>query len=293
MLAILFSITTTYFCLYVAASFKLMIGHLINNTDLELLERLQVADSSILRLNLGQRWIGGSGYGLMFVFGDGIVVWRAWAVWSDKQSVIILPGLTLLATIATSLAVCVIQTIESIGSNIIYGTIAALANAAAALSIATNLIAVLLIGFKAYQHCKFMKDTLGVGTSVPGKVLMFLTESGIVYIISQIINFSLSVVDKADVSPLYEATEIWGAIMIIFSAAYPSLVILIVYNQHSIARLTEGSTAGSRNLGTHISFARSPPQQGTTVTDSIMIRSQTDNGFQASVARPTEEVSEV
>ncbi|KAJ7585866.1 hypothetical protein C8J56DRAFT_891727 [Mycena floridula] len=298
MLAILFSITTTYFCLYVAASFKLMIGHLINNTDLELLERLQVADSSILRLNLGQRWIGGSGYGPMFVFGDGIVVWRAWAVWSDKQSVIILPGLTLLATIATSLAVCVIQTIESIGSNIIYGTIAALANAAAALSIATNLIAVLLIGFKAYliwfsQHCKFMKDTLGVGTSVPGKVLMFLTESGIVYIIFQIINFSLSVVDKADVSTLYEATEIWGAIMIIFSAAYPSLVILIVYNQHSIARLTEGSTAGSRNMGTHISFAQAPPQQGTTVTESIMIRSQTDNGFQASVARPTEEVSEV
>ncbi|KAJ7588608.1 hypothetical protein C8J56DRAFT_939694 [Mycena floridula] len=129
-----------------------------------------------------------------------------------------------------------------------------------------------------------MYATTSLGTSAAGKVLMFLTESGIVYII----NFSLSIVDTTIGTPLDGASNIWGEIMIMFSAAYPSLVILIVYNQYSIARLTEGSTAGSRNVGTHISFAQSPPQQGTTVTDSIMIRSQADNGFQASVARPTE-----
>ncbi|KAJ7585852.1 hypothetical protein C8J56DRAFT_1085991 [Mycena floridula] len=293
MLAILFSITTTYFCLYVAAGFKLMIGGLIDNTDLELLERFEIADSSIQPLNLAQTWISGNGYGLIFVLADGIVVWRASAVWSEQQSVIILPALTLLATFATFLTVCSMQTIESTVTGIVPGTIAALANAASALSIATNLIAVLLIAFKTYQHWKFMKDTLGVGTSTSGKVLMFLTESGIVYIIFQIINLSLSAVDTAAGTPLDEAANIWSAIMIIFSAAYPSLVILIVYNQHSIARLTEVSTTGSRNLGTHISFARSPPQQGTTVTNSIMIRSQADNGFQASVARPTGEIPEV
>ncbi|KAJ7585875.1 hypothetical protein C8J56DRAFT_891737 [Mycena floridula] len=292
MLAIIFSITTTYFCLYVAAGFKLMIGALIDNTDLELVEKFEVADSSIQTLELALDWINGNGNGLTFIFGDGIVVWRAWAVWSNQQSVIILPALTLLATFATSLTVCVIQTIESNVSDIFGGTIAALANAGSALSIATNLIAVLLIGFKAYQHWKFMKDTVGVGTSAAGRVLMLLTESGIVYVIFQIINFSLSVANKADGTPLKGTTDIWGAIMIIFSAAYPSLVILIVYNQYSIARLTEGSTAGSRNLGTRISFAQPPPQQGTTDTDSIMIRSQGDNGFQASGARPTEEVSE-
>ncbi|KAJ7585900.1 hypothetical protein C8J56DRAFT_1086042 [Mycena floridula] len=274
MLAILFSITTTYFCLYVAAGFKLMIGALIDNTDLELSDKFEVADTSIDPLNLAQTWISGSGYGLIFVFGDGIVVWRAWAVWSDQRSVIILPALTLLATF-----VCVIQTIGSTVSSFSSGTIEALADAAAALSIATNLIAVLLIGFKAYliwfsQHWKFMRDMLGVGNSATGKVLMFLTESGIVYVICQIINFSLFVVDHTEGTSLDVATNIWTEIMIIFS-------------------LTEGSTAGNRNLGTRISFARPPPQQGTTVTDSIMIRSQADNGFQAGVARPTEEVLEV
>ncbi|KAJ7588603.1 hypothetical protein C8J56DRAFT_889372 [Mycena floridula] len=293
MLAVLFSIITAYFCLYIAAGFKLMIEALIDNTDLELLEKFEVANTSIEPLQLAQEWISGNGSGLLFVCGDGIVVWRAWAVWSDQQSVIILPALTLLATF-----VCVIQTIASTATHLLSGTIGALTTAASVLSITTNLIAVLLIGFKAYlirfsQHWKFMKDTVGVGTSAAGKVLMFLTESGIVYVIFQIINFCLSVVDNTNGAPLDEATDIWSAIMIIFSAAYPSLVILLVYNQHSIARLTEGSTAKSRNMGTHISFARSPPQQGTTVTDSIMIRSQTDNGFHASVARPTEEVPEV
>ncbi|KAJ7588637.1 hypothetical protein C8J56DRAFT_1049553 [Mycena floridula] len=293
MLAILFSITTTYFCLYVAGGFKQMIGCLINNTDLGLLERFEVADTNVLQLILAQRWISSNGNGLTFIFGDGIVVWRAWAVWFDQQSVIILPALTLLATFATVRTVCLIQTIESTTSSILSGTIGALTVAASVLSIATNLIAVLLIGFKAYQHWKFMKDTLGVGTSVAGKVLMILTESGTVYVIFQIINFSLYFGGPMDGTPQHEALDIWGVTMIIFSAAYPSLVILIVYNQHSISRLTAGSTVGSRNVGTHISFARSPPQQGTNVTDSIMIRSQADNGIQESVATPTEEVPEV
>ncbi|KAJ7588590.1 hypothetical protein C8J56DRAFT_939666 [Mycena floridula] len=106
MLAFLFSITTTYLCLYVAISFKLMIGCLIDNIDLELLERFEVADSSNLRLYLALD----SAFALQplpprsrFIFGDGIVVWRAWAVWSDQQSVIILSALTSMATFGMGL----------------------------------------------------------------------------------------------------------------------------------------------------------------------------------------------
>ncbi|KAJ7585863.1 hypothetical protein C8J56DRAFT_891724 [Mycena floridula] len=201
------------------AIFKLLIGCLIDNTDLELSERFSITDSTVLRLDLAERWIGGNGYGLM--------------------------------TIASTLP------------GVASGTIGALATAAAALSITTNLIAVLLIGFKAYQHWRFM-DTLGVGTSAAGKVLMFLTESGIVYVIFQIINFSLSAVTTTDGTPLNDAANISTMIMIILS-----------------------------KYGNPHSFARPPPQQGTTVTDSIMIRSQTDNGFQESLARPTEGVLEV
>ncbi|KAJ7585835.1 hypothetical protein C8J56DRAFT_1085976 [Mycena floridula] len=126
-----------------------MIGALISNTDLELLERFQVANSRIQPLNQALRWISGNGSRFMFVFGDGIVVWRAWAVWFDHKSMIILPALTLLASFATFLTVSVIETEDDTGFDILSGTSAALLPAASALSIATNLIAILLIGFKA------------------------------------------------------------------------------------------------------------------------------------------------
>ncbi|KAJ7588584.1 hypothetical protein C8J56DRAFT_889358 [Mycena floridula] len=137
------------------ASFKLMIGCLINNTDLELLERFEVADSSIQPLILAQIWINSNGNGLIFIFGDGIVVWQAWAGWSDQRSVIILPALTLLA--AFGMGLCFLNVL------LIY----------------VNYQATVL------THRKFMKDTVGVGTSAAGKVLMFLTESDIVYVIFQ------------------------------------------------------------------------------------------------------------
>ncbi|KAJ7575304.1 hypothetical protein C8J56DRAFT_1119667 [Mycena floridula] len=202
---------------------------------------------------------------LLLIFGDGIVVWRAWAIWHGQRSVIILPGLTLLATFALLLAVNILNTIAFVDPNFAHGKVASLQIAGATMSIVTNLMATNLIGLKTYQHWKFMKDTIGPGRSAAGKVLMFLTESGIVYIGFQIINTCLSSIDTNLGTALDIATRIWASIMITVSAIYPSLVILIVTNQHSISHITHGSTgvAGGDNPGTHISFAH-PASQGTT-----------------------------
>ncbi|KAJ7575309.1 hypothetical protein C8J56DRAFT_1119678 [Mycena floridula] len=240
LLTMIFLIATADFCLFVAVGFKLMIGALIKNTELELLERLEIANASVIQIDLAELWLNGNSSSLLFIFGDGIVVWRAWAIWHDQRSVIILPGLTLLATFG------------------------------ATMSIVTNLMATILIGLKTYQHWRFMKDTIGSGHSAAGKVLMFLTESGIVYIGFQIINVCLSLLDTTAGTALDIATEIWASIMCIVSAIYPSLVILIVTNQHSISHITYGSTGiagGDRNPGTHISFAHSALQETTDPTE--------------------------
>ncbi|KAJ7575313.1 hypothetical protein C8J56DRAFT_1032561 [Mycena floridula] len=265
LLTLIFLISTASFCLDVAFCFKLMIGALIKNPELELLERLEIANASITQIALAQHWLNGNGNSLLLIFGDGIVVWRAWAIWNGQRSVIMLPGLTLLATFALFLAENILQTITLDDANFIYGKIASLFIAGAAMSIVTNLIAIILIGLKTYQHWKFMKDTIGPGRSAAGKVLMFLTESGIVYIAFQIINICLTNVDTTQGTALDIAAEIWNDIVNIISAIYPSLVILIVTNQHSISHITHGSTgvAGGDNPGTHISFAH-PAPQGTT-----------------------------
>ncbi|KAJ7575322.1 hypothetical protein C8J56DRAFT_975927 [Mycena floridula] len=253
LLTVIFLITTASFCLEVAICFKLMIGALIDNPELELLERLEIVDASASLIRLADEWLNGGYNSLLLIFGDGIVVWRAWAIWHDQRSVIILPGLTLLATFGMFFVstLCSLVSLEL--------------SSRATMSIVTNLIAIILIGLKTYQHWKFMKDTIGPGRSAAGKVLMFLTESGIVYIGFQIIDICLATTDTTEGTALDIAAQIWNNIMSTVSAIYPSLVILIVTNQHSISHITHGSTgvAGGDNPGTHISFAH-PAPQGTT-----------------------------
>ncbi|KAJ7575306.1 hypothetical protein C8J56DRAFT_901202 [Mycena floridula] len=207
---VIFLITTASFCLDVAFCFKLMIGALIKNTELELLERLEIANASVIQIDLASGWLNGDTNSLLLIFGDGIVVWRAWAIWHGQRSIIILPGLTLLATFALFLAENILQTITSVDPAFVYGKVASLQIAGATMSIVTNLIATILIGLKTLlsQHWKFMKDTIGPGRSAAGKVLMFLTESGIVYIGFQIINICLATVDTTQGTALDIASQI-------------------------------------------------------------------------------------
>ncbi|KAJ7588636.1 hypothetical protein C8J56DRAFT_889402 [Mycena floridula] len=292
LLTLIFLIITTSFCLFVAICFKLLIGALIKNPELELSERFEIADASITQINLAQAWLNGDGNSLLLIFGDGIVVWRAWAIWHGQHSVIILPGLTLLASFALFLARNILGSITSTDPNFLYGKIANLLTAGATMSIVTNLMAIILIGLKTYQHWIFMKDTIGSGRSAAGKVLMFLTESGIVYIGFQIISICLVTPDITPGTALDIASRIWGIAVNTFSAIYPSLVILIVTNQYSISHITHGSTGvagGDRNPGTHISFAHSAPQGTTESTES-----QADAAVQSMIERhhDIEKVSE-
>ncbi|KAJ7580365.1 hypothetical protein C8J56DRAFT_896371 [Mycena floridula] len=237
MLAFIFLMITVYVCLSIATPLKLEIGVFVENPELELSQRVEIADDNVAQMKLAELWFGGNGNSLVFMFGDAIVIWRAWAVWAEKRGVIILPAMTLLTTFAP---------LDS--GNEIDGKIAALLTAGSVMSIVTNGIAVILIGIKAYQHRTFMKDTIGQGKSAAGKVLMFLTESGIVYIVFQIINTYLLSVDSKPNSALDNVQLIWGTEINIFCGIYPLLVILIVNHQHSIAQVTEASRPGMEIL---------------------------------------------
>ncbi|KAJ7577963.1 hypothetical protein C8J56DRAFT_363136 [Mycena floridula] len=287
MLTLIFIITTSFFGVTVACNFKLMTVALIENTEVDFSDRLEIASASILQMSLAQEWLGGNGASLLFIASDGIVVWRAWAIWPNHASVIILPALTLLATFAIFLALSIMQTISFTNTYTVYGMIAILSFSGRILSVVTNFIAVVLIAVKAYQHRKFMKDIIGQGTSASGKVLMFLTESGIVYVIFQIINVCLADSTKTGSATVDWVSHIWGLILNMLSAAYPSLVVLIVNSQHSIVDITKASTS-AENPGTHISFAHSSLLQGTI--DSTESRAQAT--VLSSTERHTEKIPE-
>ncbi|KAJ7579398.1 hypothetical protein C8J56DRAFT_897240 [Mycena floridula] len=253
MLAFIFLMITVYVCLSIATPLKLEIGVFVENPELELSQRVEIADDNIAQMKLAELWFGGNGNSLVFMFAP----------------------------------------LDS--GNEIDGKIAALLTAGPVMSIVTNGIAVILIGIKAYQHRTFMKATIGQGKSAAGKVLIFLTESGIVYIIFQIINTYLLSVDSKPNSTLDYVQLIWAVEMNIVcdqcskhpQGIYPLLVILIVNHRHSIAHITEASRPGDGNPGTHISFAHSSPLQHTTESTE----SQLDAAVQGSGERDTEKVS--
>ncbi|KIK65921.1 hypothetical protein GYMLUDRAFT_952440 [Collybiopsis luxurians FD-317 M1] len=188
---------------------------LVKNTELPLAQRFSIASNSILQLSIVEMWLGGVN-GLLYMFGDGIVVWRAWAVWTERQVVIIIPGFFLLATFAIFITSSTLRTIASVNPSIIEpnSLFGSLVIAGYTASIATNFSSTVLIGIKACKHRRFMK-TLGMGPSKAAKVLILLTESGVVYIVLQVINVCIAFLDdqSSSNSPLNIASHVWGVIM--------------------------------------------------------------------------------
>ncbi|KAJ4471435.1 hypothetical protein J3R30DRAFT_3407807 [Lentinula aciculospora] len=217
--------------------------------------------------------------------GDGIVVWRAWAVWNERRTVMIVPGFFLFATLAIFLTSSSMRTIAYVNPSIIESdsVSGSLVIAGYTASIATNLSSTVLIGIKAYQHRKFLKAA-GIGSSRAARVLMLLTESGVLYIVFQIINVCLAFLDDESLtnSPFNIATHVWGVLMNFIAATYPTLIILIVHNNRSITHSTDSSSGyGSRKLTpmfgqTHISFAKSPVGDESTVQGADSVNSRLD-----------------
>ncbi|KAE9395219.1 hypothetical protein BT96DRAFT_1022044 [Gymnopus androsaceus JB14] len=263
-------ITTIYFCTFVAGAFLLMQTALVKNIELSLAERFSLANESVLQIDICSMWVGGDN-GLLYLFSDGIVVWRAWAIWTGSCRILILPMLLLFATFAIFIVSSTLRTIAFVNPSWIAGGLMSnLVVAGFSMSIATNLISTLLIAIKAHQHRKSLQNA-GIGSSIAVRILMFLTEAGFVYIVFQIIDVCLAFLDDGSQlnSPFNITTHIWGVIMNLLSATYPPLVILIVHHSHSISQASSGTYLSNSVSGqTHISFARSAsPMSSTPMED--------------------------
>ncbi|KAJ3772172.1 hypothetical protein FB446DRAFT_845767 [Lentinula raphanica] len=275
-----FLITTAYLSLYEATAFVLLKTAIIKNTDLPLEDRFTVATDSVLGLGIGQMWLGGVN-GLAYISGDGIVVWRSWAVWDGKRSVLILPVFCLFGTVAIFITSSTLRTIAYVYPSIIEPTslFGSLTIAGYTASIATNFTSTVLIGIKAYQHHKFM-NTLGMSSTMVVKILLLLTESGVLYIAFQIVNLCLAFLDNGYLSDssFNIASHVWGVIMNFVAAMYPTIIILIVVHHNNSLSHPRSTQVFSQ---THISFARSPPANYIEGSESHELESALDERAQS------------
>ncbi|KAJ7641821.1 hypothetical protein FB45DRAFT_826089 [Roridomyces roridus] len=173
------------------------------------------------------------------VIGDTVVIWRAWVLYQRTPSVVAIPCILLLTSVALIDIICLTgaggfdQTSISNGGAVCTHT----ELVSWAFSLGTNASCTLLIGLEAWQHRRTMKslNIIEDGRQMSAsKILSLLVESGFIYCIfwlTQLIIFFPLPLDKPAVFIVYEILSGMGDQI---SGLYPTLIIVIVNLQHTI-----------------------------------------------------------
>ncbi|KAH9920556.1 uncharacterized protein BXZ73DRAFT_80128 [Epithele typhae] len=158
---------------------------------------------------------------LMFniLIGDAIVWWRACAVWSGHRPVYIMG-----AVFITAIASLLVSATAFTGLTL----------AAYSLSLLTNLVATALIGFRAWQHRRFLREYLGdKHGSRSLAVLSLLVESGVGYCVIWVVMVAIEAVhtygSKRSGRAIYGVVDVVGrGFLPLAIAIYPMVVIILV-----------------------------------------------------------------
>ncbi|KAF7333465.1 hypothetical protein MVEN_02362700 [Mycena venus] len=222
------------------------IHSLFMTTEIPLLDRADLADDTF------DKFVGVQE--MLFVFNaivaDAVVIWRTWAIYSGRIPAIVAPCVLLLAAFVFALIDVTFSLYQ--GSTPLPGAATIYLKSQIlvwAFSLATNILCTLLIGFKAWQHRKIMKqlslDVRYNGMSTEN-VLSLLVESGFIYSFlwgTQIIGY----LDFEPDSPWNFISEVVVRIGRQITGMYPTLIIVIVnfkrtiWEEYPITTLGHGS----------------------------------------------------
>ncbi|KAJ7472678.1 hypothetical protein FB451DRAFT_1175406 [Mycena latifolia] len=258
-----FIMNTVYSSSFFAIFLGMIHATFVENETEPLAVRMGLAAQSIETASLCNSWLAGS-TGFMFLIGDAVTVWRAWAVSVGHRKPVFAGIFLWVCSFGASLTYNILNTpapeFYTVGSPLYVMLYVGIV-----LPLATNVCAVGLIGYRTYMFNGFMTETLGPGKSKAVKVMLLLTESGIVYCIVQAINAGLTLSNTGANEPVAEdkVARLWAAFTVFFSAMLPPLIILTVNHQRSISdtfvggsQLQQRPVASSRSDPGTIVFAR-------------------------------------
>ncbi|KAL5485980.1 hypothetical protein ACEPAI_7024 [Sanghuangporus weigelae] len=180
-----------------------------------------------------------------YILTDGIVVWRAWVLCKDGSKKILMVPLFLL--FCTSLSVLATVSIRAamlvIGGKKLKPIIDIMQMVNLVLSLLTNICATSIIGFRAWQHHREVREVLSKERGTNSKVeriLVMLVESGLIYCISGLLVLLASLVRL----PHGTLGDIYTPVHVQIAGIFPTIVLTLVSQKRS---LKEGafSTAGN------------------------------------------------
>ncbi|THU79399.1 hypothetical protein K435DRAFT_973176 [Dendrothele bispora CBS 962.96] len=184
---------------------------------------------------------------LNFLISDGIVVWRAWVLFPRNRKMKAILILCMIISIAGTYLETAFITSRAVGlkdfklkqRKIYLMPICVLL---------TNVTATSLIGYKAWYHHMAIKrnlDTTDCSVVKIRKILVFLTESGLVYCVLWVIYAAIVIFTEDDNNILY---ELYSSAMPDISAIYPILIILVVRLENSTRKQGDCNTMLSQSI---------------------------------------------
>ncbi|KAF5346169.1 hypothetical protein D9758_009925 [Tetrapyrgos nigripes] len=207
-----------------------------------------------------------------FLVNDGIVVWRAWILFPRNRRV------------KATLAFCMFGTTVCSIFDAVNGAIIVLNNGFGVVDgkktflvltvplLVTNIIATLLIGYKAWRHRLDIQRNLGSSTTSSSsgtrgaasatkvqKILFLMVESGLIYIAFWFATLFLTAFGDAS---LLSFQVFIGQCMPYLSALYPVLIIILV----SLETTREESQLQGMSLSQSMRFAEAPTQNVEAAT---------------------------
>ncbi|KAE9397011.1 hypothetical protein BT96DRAFT_90142 [Gymnopus androsaceus JB14] len=163
------------------------------------------------------------------ILSDGIVVWRAWILFQNDKICKSVLTVLMFANIGINIADCIWDNVEitiEVSSSTILDWLSAL------ISLVVNIVATLLIAYKAWSHHRIMSDALPIhgGRTRVENILLLLVESGAVYCGIQSVYVVFILLDTYTAVDLgfSQAMNVITAMSIVASACYPIAVIILV-----------------------------------------------------------------
>ncbi|KAG5644237.1 hypothetical protein DXG03_008832 [Asterophora parasitica] len=173
---------------------------------------------------------------LLVIMGDGIVVWRAWALFPGETWMMIGPCVLLFATAATKTTWAALYSKKDYNLLSPKGSpLSRLNDAGLALSLGTNFLTTCLILYKLWTHRSF-QAALGLKkrSSPVERVMLILVESGVLLLAIQLGSLITDLVPYNPQAPMQYVGSIFYAVWIMSMTLYPSAVVFLVDQERSL-----------------------------------------------------------
>ncbi|KAE9389121.1 hypothetical protein BT96DRAFT_980807 [Gymnopus androsaceus JB14] len=181
------------------------------------------ANSKVIATEILEVW----SENFIFLIADAAIVWRALALWAENGLIKWTVLIILLVDIGVNISDAIVDTKGAI--NLINNAVA-LDWASIALGLTVNIVATLLIAYRAWMHHQSTHAILHHKKTKVESILSLMVESGAIFGVVQVINIVFNLLDShaADLSPVDNASAFVDALNIYSAALNPVALIILI-----------------------------------------------------------------